>query len=74
MGVMAYKAHGKYSRVLYVILPLPVKLSPPFKSDKLQFVARFRQGKACRARQTVVGREWNAEQCPESTQAIPTQI
>jgi len=26
MGVMAFKAHGKFSRVLYVILPLPVKL------------------------------------------------
>ena len=26
MGVMALKAHGKFSRVLYVILPLPVKL------------------------------------------------
>jgi len=31
MGVMAFKAHGKYSRVLYVILPLPVKLSPALK-------------------------------------------
>jgi len=48
--VMAFKAHGKYSRVLYVILPLPVKLSPAFKADKLQFVARFRQAKACRTR------------------------
>jgi len=27
MGVMALKAHGKLSRVLYVILPLPVKLA-----------------------------------------------
>jgi len=53
MGVMAFKAHGKYSRVLYVILPLPVKLSPAFwvrrsKSDKLQFVSRFRQANPCR--------------------------